>query len=378
MDKVIIKGYYGFGNFGDDLLMITAYGIVKSIFPDHEIVIATESKNTQYIPKLLGHPVRVISQQTDVTAQWLIHGGGGVFFDFKNGGKKFSILNKIIHVIGYSLFRTLYQRVQRTRGRKTIHAKFRGGFGIGIGTYTESSSKFYVDILSLSDFDFLLVRDAESVKHIKRLKLDYPVHQATDIVFLQEHWISGSLEAKKTNNANTIGIVLRDWPFNDHAHLDVMFNVSRELKARGHTLKVFAFDSATDQEFITRFAKDFPISVWDPVNMSVNDFVAELSSCSLMISSRAHGAIVAACLGIPTVCIGIEPKLAAISAMLPTSSVLVRPDDQKSVMNAVNESLDKLEILKQGAHTDAEHNREVMRRGVGIFREFVYESSKTR
>jgi polysaccharide pyruvyl transferase WcaK-like protein len=377
MHKVVIKGYYGFGNFGDDLLMITAYNIVKSIFPDHEIIIATESKNTQYIPKLIGSDVKVISQHNDVAVYWLIHGGGGVFFDFKDGGKKFWWLNKIIKAIGYPFFTSIYQSIQRARGRKNIQTQFRGGFGIGIGTYTDSSSKFYVDILSLSDFDFLLVRDAQSVKHIKRLKLDFAVHQATDIVFLQEHWNTLRERSGKANN-NAIGVVLRDWPFNDNSYLAVMLNVCRQMKARGHQLKLFALDRATDNEFINRFEKDFSISVWDPVNTSVNEFITELASCSLMISSRAHGAIVAACLGLPTICLEIEPKLAAVSAMLPSSSALVKPDNEISILNVIDATLGKLEALSQAARVDADRNGEVMRGGVTIFREFVHESAKKR
>jgi polysaccharide pyruvyl transferase WcaK-like protein len=300
-----------------------------------------------------------------------------VFFDFRQGGRKFSLLNRFIKVIGYSSFRRLYQSFQRARGRTSIHTKFRAGLGIGIGTYTESSSKFYVDILSLSDFDILLVRDAESVNHIKRLNLGYAVHKATDLAFLSEWWNPTSLQSTK-NTIVAIGIVLRDWTFDNHAHLSVMMNVAHRLQNEGYQLKFFAFDSANDQEFIRQFSNVFPIQVWDPETMSLNGFVAELATCDLMVSSRAHGAIVATCLGIPAICLQIEPKLAAVSAMLSGSSALVKPDNDRTVLSAVHHALDKLVELKQAAHNDAAANREVMRQGVATFREFIHESSHPR
>jgi polysaccharide pyruvyl transferase WcaK-like protein len=377
MNKVVIKGYYGFGNFGDDLLMVTAYHLAQKLFTGYEIIICTESKIPQYIGKLLEKPVEIVSQHTDIKVDWVIHGGGGVYFDFKEGGKKFSLLNRFIKAIGYSLFRDLYQNFQRARGRANIQTKFRAGLGIGIGTYTGSSSKFYVDILSLSDFDFLLVRDTESVNHIRRLKLSYAVHKATDLAFIDEWW-NPTLQQSKKNATLTIGVVLRDWIPDNHAHLNVMMDVARLLKGEGYQLKFFAFDNATDQEFIRQFSKGFPMHVWNPETMSLNSFVAELATCDLMVSSRAHGAIVATCLGIPAICLEIEPKLAAVAAMLPTSGSLVKPDSDRAVINAIHQASDKIVELKEAARNDAAANREVMREGVAIFREFIHESSQPR
>ena len=37
--KILIKGYYGYGNLGDDILMLVSFNLIKSIFPHAENVI---------------------------------------------------------------------------------------------------------------------------------------------------------------------------------------------------------------------------------------------------------------------------------------------------------------------------------------------------
>lgn len=373
MNKIVLKGFYGFGNLGDDILMITTHNVVTELFPGYEIMICSESHNPGYIHKLLGNSIQIVKGNTGIRAGWIIHGGGGVFFDFRAGVARFRWLNNAIRGVGYGLYRSAHTLYQRLKGYQTIEAKFRAGIGIGVGTYTPSSSKFQQDILVLSDFDFLMVRDEDSVRNIRHLGLGYPVYQATDIAFLHERW--SKPETVVANASGVIGFVLRDWTFDSHAYLDTMLHAARQLAAQGYALKFYAFDQNSDQHFVEKFSKEFSVLVWDPNHMPIQDFLQEMSACGLMVSSRAHGAIVSACLGIPVVCLAIEPKLVQISAMLPQGSRLVQSITEAHVLSAVQETWNDISAMQRGVRSDVEHNREVMNGGLAIFKEFIRQSS---
>lgn len=376
MDKIILKGFYGFGNFGDDILMLTTYRLTKEIFPKHEIIICSESKNASYIAGLLENSVQIIDNDTTIKAEWIIHGGGGVFFDFKKGEAKFRWLNKAIHGMGYAFFRKSYDLYRKLKGYKGTQATFRAGLGIGIGTYTASSSKFYIDILSLSDFDFLLVRDAESLRYINEFNFNYPVYCASDMAFLHELW-NLKQEVFKKNKNNVIGFVLRDWIFDDNAYLETLLKVALQLSKQGYDLKFYSFDKTSDLCFVKEFTKHFSILVWDPHQMNIPNFLREMSECSLMISSRAHGAIVSACLGIPVICLGIEPKLTEIFNMISNSAIFIQPILEEQILLAVQDALQNIDALQKAVSLDAKHNQEVMKSGIAIFREFINQSSRT-
>ncbi len=74
------------------------------------------------------------------------------------------------------------------------------------------------------------------------------------------------------------------------------------------------------------------------------------------MSSRAHGVICGAVLGIPSVLIEIEPKLRTIHEMLPQSTVLHPPDELS--LQALLRAIDAmLECEKSVLFAEVEHNR---------------------
>lgn len=76
--KVLLKGYYGFGNLGDDVLMVTSYNYLKKIFPKDSIYILARGGNTGYVQCLV--PEAHVVSSIEGEAELIVHGGGGVFF----------------------------------------------------------------------------------------------------------------------------------------------------------------------------------------------------------------------------------------------------------------------------------------------------------
>lgn len=372
--KIILKGYYGFGNFGDDILMLAAFGWLRQQYPDAEIIICTDSANALYIPRLFSEPVTVIQNHDNVQVDWIIHGGGGVYFDFMEGTTKSLLLNKFIRTIGEKSFKRVVKIWQKLSGRKRIQAPFRAGFGIGIGTYSNSSNRLYADIQELIDFNFILVRDQQSVVNLRQLNINCPAIVSSDLAFMREYWLTDINSAK--TNSMTIGIILRDWIYDDHAYFEVMEQTAIKLQAEGFAVKFFSFDRFSDTAYIKRFSEKYELDVWNPFSQTVAAFLEKISACSLMITSRAHGAIVSACLGIPSICLEIEPKLAHIATLLKNSSILLKqPVEKNLLIKMVGLQLTNIESLHKAALRDYEENGVEMLKGLASFR--VFEKQHT-
>ncbi len=367
MIKILIKGFYGFGNFGDDILMITTYNIVRQIFPDAEIYVDSQNKNPSYIHKLLSH-VKIINSTKHLEVDWTIHGGGGVFFDFTNDSMKYYAINQVIKFVGYKSYRHIYKLFQSAKGRESVRQHARAGLGIGIGTYTQSSKRFFSDILALSNFDILFVRDDASLLNARRYIRSNNIHKSSDLAFLAQHWMPEDL--KVARKKNSIAVILRDWAFD--SHVSAFLDASTALLENGHDVKFFAFDENADKEFINAASAIGEVTVWKPAEMTITHYLSKLAECKLTISSRAHGAIVSACLAIPVCCISIEPKLEQVALMLNNGSRIIRqPFTKKEILNTIENMLRELPQLSDGISGDVARNNKEMSDGISRFGNFV-------
>lgn len=373
MDKIVLRGYYGFGNLGDDILMLVTYNLAKEFFPNEEIVICSNSNSSSYISRLIGAPVRIIKDDESLDARLAISGGGGVYFDFKEGGFKNLILNSFIKLIGYHSFSKLYSSLRKIKGGTEVTAEINVGLGIGIGYYTSSSQKFLYDIRRLASFDFLVVRDESSFNQAKRYNPTCPVKVSTDLAFLNEYW--NRISVSKVQKQKRIGIVLRDWKFDNDFSFEVFHQAINSLdKERG--IELFSFDKKADEEFIRFFTGKFPIHVWDPEIFQLDDYLKKIAECQLIVTARAHGAILAAGLGVPSLCLAIEPKLEQVAEMLKHSSVLIKkPFSAGKTVEEITNALQSLDAKSDSVKKDVAENREKMIESIKAFREFARTKS---
>ena len=79
--KVYLRGAYGPGNLGDDVLLLCMIKILKKMFKGDEIAV---SVNDTKVAKLLDNDVNWVPINSPVFSDIAILGGGGQFFSFKN------------------------------------------------------------------------------------------------------------------------------------------------------------------------------------------------------------------------------------------------------------------------------------------------------
>jgi polysaccharide pyruvyl transferase WcaK-like protein len=366
--SIIIKGYYGFGNLGDDILMLCAYGWLRENFPQSKIKICTDGNQASYIPKLISPSIEIIQNHKNVKADWIVYGGGGVFFDFKDGGFKYKVLNTFIMLLGLRRFQKIYKKYRSLRGTRGAQANLRAGLGLGVGTYTPSSKRLYADISELLDFKFLLVRDEESVMHANKLNVKCPILVSSDLAFMDRYWKPDDFPK---NQGRKIGFVLRDWIYDNNSYFSIIKEVADHLILNEIEVQFFSFDRFSDKAYLLHFSS-YGILSWDPHHQTAKSFLEKLNACSLVVTSRAHGAILPACLNIPAICLEIEPKLKHVAKLLKHSALLVsKPFDKDKLIDIILSRIQVLDLLKDATEFDKEINAKQMAVGLSAFKQFT-------
>ncbi|ADQ00053.1 polysaccharide pyruvyl transferase family protein [Marinobacter adhaerens] len=361
---VVLVGYYGRGNFGDDVLMAVAHRIARSILPDASIGVRLGS-DVSYPSRLLGENVIPVPFGSRDRHRLIIHGGGGTFFDFAHHSISERCVNAVLLIAGVNAFVRVEGWLRTFLKKPRMSAQKRIGLGIGVGTFSAGSGKLREALPLLMDFDGLWVRDPVSKENLDRLAVSAPITLGSDLAFLSEGWCPEELllQARPARLGRPkVGVVLRDWPVGSGPGFANAFGpVIAELSAQ-YDLTLISFDSATDAGTL-RALNDIPQVVWCPERMDLAKFSEVLSDHDVLLTSRAHGAICGACLGRPSVILDIEPKLKAVNSMLPRATRLVRPDsDSKTVVRLIEEAL---AIPIDSIVKDVMHNRTLAASALG-------------
>ena len=330
--RILIIGYYGRGNFGDDLLLHITYRLLKSVQPDADISVIADSKNADYISQMLGD-VTVLPPGRHGHFDMIVHGGGGVFFGFETGRFGHIVVEKIMQIVGLRHYIRLEKMLRSMVQKPRSSATRRIGIGIGVGTFAPGSQRLRNSLPILADFNALWVRDGKSVKNLNRFTslMRAEIIHGSDLAFLTDHWIP-RLPPLEPSPRPRLGIALRDWP-RESFSTELLKKLSKTYDITGFILDAEA-DPITQQLFAP-----YTRVIWRPEHMRVGDFAAALAAQHVILTSRAHGAICSACLGVPTVIVNIEPKLEQVYAMLPNASLLVAANAPQTWEAAIEKAL---------------------------------------
>lgn len=356
MIKIVLKGYYGFGNLGDDILMLVSCKILKEIFPKSHLIIATAGTNTNYIiPFTEGLVKEVITLSPEPEADLVVHGGGGTYYDYKSGNIFYFFLNRIIDQVGIIAVSKCLNVYRQLKGWPPNTNTKRVALGVGIGSFTRSSKKYYHKMSELSKFDMIFPRDKKSFQLLSEKQLKGKIIQGADLAFYKEHWLPNVL-ISETIPAKSIGLVLKSWN-DEFNYLSTLHQLAKDLEEEGHTVTIYTFEKPHDKEVPVYFS-DFRVVQWSPNSMTLYQYIEALQGNSLLVTSRAHGVVLGAALGIPSICIGIEPKLLSFSKMFPSStSYATIPISSEKLHQMV---IQGLSVKKEKVNLDFENNRDQM------------------
>ena len=333
--RILLKGYYGFGNLGDDILMKVSHAILKRKYANAAISIYSENTPNnphlsdpvgfnQYIHSLLEDTPRLVDWTCQDDYDLLFDGGGGIYKDHTYGNWGHVIVNKITRYTSPQRLWSLENRV-RKNVKKPYQVRFsrRIGFGLSIGPFRKSAPSYIRKIAEIGSYDELFVRDEASIRFLEEVKFKNNFYKVTDIAFLVDNWLPEEIELQKDKHPSKIGVILLDWYEDNDKYLRNIKEATTHLENEGYEISFFSFQKNQDTAYISYFENR--VIAWNPYEYSLKQFLSIIQQQHLLITSRAHGAIIGACLGVPSICLGITLKLEEISKMLRRSSTLILP-----------------------------------------------------
>lgn len=309
VNSLLLVGYVGKKNFGDDLLLYQAYEALHEVVQIHLLVSKTE-KNFDYLYKWF--PGVVIHRRNHLKPTFLrkfshvLYFGGGIFFNYqKSVGFGYYLKKK------FSALKNFY--FPRLTGTHFA------GIGIGIGPF-ENKRSAMLCFYQLKTFDYLNVRDGISLELCN-------LHQLKKVTLSQDLSLANfqyyhSLKIPVSDREKRIIVCPRRYPHgeNKDLYLTNLLSFCNELKLKGKEILVYGFQSDHDEMIVEEFSKrGYQTKMWNPEKVAFSDLFKEFANCELVITARMHGVYIAGMLDVPVIGIGVHPKLKLASQLFPKS-----------------------------------------------------------
>ena len=299
--NVIISGYYGAKNTGDNLLLeAIARALVAS---DPTIRISVAATNPAEVERSHGFPafsrkeLETITPYLD-TCTGFVLGGGGVWNDYnfnELGGVAMLFDAPIASVPGWTQTQLLAQLL----GVRT-HA-----YGIGVGPLTDDGARALVHLAAVG-MDSIVVRDSSSRALLEQLDVGAAI--APDPVYGLALPTSGA----RPGEQRYIALNLRDWQFDD---ADYRSHLRDALTTwcRAHSMTVVGVPmQPSDVKTLQAFLQDLPADIAHTTLRWQHDpstLLAALQHAEFVVAMRLHTCLLAHRLGRSVVGLSYDPKV---------------------------------------------------------------------
>ncbi len=300
--NVVISGYYGYDNFGDEAIL--------SVIIDHLHMLRANITVLSHDPGKTSYYYQVNSVKNFNLL--------GIIFAIKNcdvlisgGGSLLQDVTSLKSLLYYSFVIWLAKLFNK---QVIIFAQ-------GIGPLQRQISQNIVRNL-LSRCELVTVRDPKSADFLASWGINAGL--VSDPVF--------SLDLPRSNPEPVVGIQLRAFKTINDAFLQRLAEVVvREFPDKKIELYVFqnALDMRISQVFEKMLKQLYPEIQTEIIHsISKNDFIIKISQLEYMIAMRFHAVLVAIKTGVPTIAINYDAKVAklAYEACLPLLTIAYDED----------------------------------------------------
>lgn len=327
MAKIMISGYYGFDNTGDEAILKSMVGAFKEKIPQVKITVlshnplqTSQTYKVRAINRL--HLIKIIRCLRNVNL--FISGGGGLLQD--STGKGWSIL--------YYLGLILIAKIVKVP--VMIYAQ-------GIGPINKKINKLLIKWI-LNKVNLITVRDTHSKKILNNLGVSGPsIYVNSDPVFLLKRKninfiIDNYPCVQKLINPDDrllIGVSIREYKSNGSDSKRI-FAQAADYLIENYQAKIiflpFQFDEDVhiSEEILSLMKNQADVL---KVKLEPEELLSLLTRLSLVVGVRLHSIIFSSMANIPFIALNYDPKVKYFVEDLGLSELLLEIDEDISLKN---------------------------------------------
>ncbi|MBI6864367.1 polysaccharide pyruvyl transferase CsaB [Lysinibacillus fusiformis] len=294
---IVLSGYYGFDNVGDDAILLSIIQALKKWESDIEITVLsnnpTATEQTYGVKAVNRWKMKEIHQLLK-TADGLISGGGSLMQD-QTGMKTIPYYAGVIQIAKWL--------------KKPVFV-----YAQGMGPINHSLSKLIVR-KTFNKVEQITVRDKAS----QTLLTEIGVRKETKIVPDPVMGLNGGdfhcewLDQESLTAESYISVSVRDWP-STIAYKEKIAHSLDQLVRQGEQIVFLPMhgehDLKTSQEVAALMQEKSLIA---PSDLSIEEKIAVIGQSQLLIGMRLHSLIFSAIYATPFIAISYDPKIDAFA-----------------------------------------------------------------
>lgn len=289
--KVLIIGYYGAGNIGDEVLLDATIDLLKTIYESPSVTVLTndtvdtkENRQVEAVNRNSYFQVIKIIKGSDI-----VIGGGGSMLQNVTSNKS------LIYYLGILNLAKLFRKKVALLGN---------GIGPIKREFYKKTTKYV-----LSKLDAIVLRDKDSYKLLEGFGLNN-IYLGNDLAFTLD--ISETVEKENKK----VLINLRKWDYNNN-FIKSMENFVNYLISQDFKVTLISFQSDNDELVLKRIFNNINSPNLKYFESKESDkIVSEINSSELFIGMRLHGLIFASICSRPFIALSYDPKVSTFSKNL--------------------------------------------------------------
>lgn len=291
--RVILFGYYGFGNAGDEAVLAGLLQGLRRFGPEQVeyIALSGNPRETERLHQVASRPRndwRTLLDQSGGADAWVFGGG--------------SLLQDVSGPLTMPYYLGVMSLLHLRRQRLFFHAQ-------GVGPIQGPFNRRFTGRL-LRRAARISVRDPHSAETLSSLGVPSDlIYVGADLAFLlpPPHPVGSEGDKRPV-----IGLAVREWSGWQQWAPELVAGARRFMAHTDATLMVIPMDEPADRALAEQIAYQFPgRSVIAGPGMTFKEKMALVASCDLVVAMRLHAGIFAALAQTPALLVAYDPKVEA-------------------------------------------------------------------
>lgn len=298
LNKILISGYYGFDNFGDDAILYMLVNSIKNNIHNNEITVISNNpqkiKANYNVESIYRFDLKAILFSM-LQSKVFISGGGSLLQDVTS-------LNSLIYYLMLIFTAVIL--------KKQVYI-----FAQGIGPINTFIGKALAKFI-LKKTTLITVRDCKSKEFLKNIGIN-AIQTADPVWNIEESSPNSNLINKEKIN---IGIQLRSWHLLDTEKINsIAQSIIDNFSSERYQINIISLqdvkDLAISQELFNTIKAQSPdINVNLISELTISSTLEVINSLDYLIAMRLHAVLVAIKYNTPTIAISYDPKVEILAS----------------------------------------------------------------